>query len=67
MVPNWTEFLAQPLSEKEARSFQRHARTGRPLGDEAFVGKLEKKLKRTLRANPVGRRPSTRKQDTPQD
>jgi putative transposase len=64
MVSNWTEFLAQPLSEKEARQFQRHARTGRPLGDEAFVGKLEKKLKRTLRANPVGRRPSTRKQDT---
>lgn len=53
MVENWENFLAE---EKEGplRDIRKHERTGRPLGTEGFVNKLELELGRTLKPNKPG-------------
>ena len=45
----WLAFLAEGVSEEQAERFRRHERTGRPLGDEGFVTRLERVLGRVLR------------------
>jgi REP-associated tyrosine transposase len=53
MVGNWRDFLS--LSEEEEITlFQRHARSGRPLGNDAFVDRLEAGLDRLLRPQKRG-------------
>jgi len=48
MVSHWGEFLATGVKEAEERAFNRHERTGRPLGDGDFVKELERRLGRRL-------------------
>jgi putative transposase len=57
MIPNWQAFLDSALSEDELHSLRNHARTGRPLGGEAFLDRLEAQLDRNLRPKPPGRKP----------
>ena len=38
MVPDWNAFLNGAVPEAELRELRRHGRTGRPLGDETFLG-----------------------------
>ena len=45
---DWGEFLAGGLTEAEAGLLRRHERTGRPLGGESFVLRLEALLGRLL-------------------
>ena len=63
-VSNWRRFLASQDDADEAFALRGHLRTGRPLGDEAFVAGLEKALGRTLRrlkpGPPAGRKPKRR-------
>ena len=62
MVGDWREFLAQDVGKEEADSFRLHERTGRPLGDERFVTRVERLLGRQIRKRKPGRKPKeTRK------
>ena len=58
LVPDWKGFLQ--LSEKsEVKLLHRHERTGRPLGEDSFVAKLENQLKRSLRPKKPGPKKKT--------
>jgi len=55
LVPDWEEFLSSNASEKDAGKIRMHERTGRPLGDDTFLEKLEILLNRSLRKKKAGR------------
>ena len=57
LVPDWAAFLADGLDEEAAETLRRHARTGRPLGGEGFVKRLEKRLGRALVKHKPGPKP----------
>lgn len=48
IVNDWQALFRSGLSGKEKRMFQSHERTGRPLGNKAFLDKLEKMTDRIL-------------------
>ncbi|MEW5722437.1 MAG: transposase [Thermodesulfobacteriota bacterium] len=52
----WKEFLEGGLTPGEREVFQRHLRTGRPLGDGNFVSHLEELLSRFLKKKKPGPR-----------
>jgi putative transposase len=60
MVPNWRGFLARVLKEEDVKLLRSHEQTGRPLGDEAFLATLERKLGRVLRRQKPGPKPEAR-------
>ncbi|MCB2156347.1 hypothetical protein KQI84_15850 [bacterium] len=51
---DWAGWLAGIPSE-DAEELRRHTRTGRPLGDEGFVRRLERLLGRSLAPKKPGR------------
>lgn len=51
----WRRELGEGLSEEEVARIRLRTRTGRPLGSDGFVSKLETLLGRRVRALPVGR------------
>ena len=51
-----SEFFRKSVDFVSAEKLPRHERTGRPLGSENFVVKLEKILDRTLRPKKPGRK-----------
>jgi len=55
--PNWAGYLAQNHSKEMLDSIRKHARTGRPLGDENFIEKLESLTGRSLKPQKPGRKP----------
>jgi len=57
MVGDWCGFLHSALPEEELRDLRRHSRTGRPLGDETFVGRLEEMVGRILKPQKRGPKP----------
>ena len=38
MAPNWRRLLTSAIREEELKALRAHERTGRPLGDENFLG-----------------------------
>ena len=58
LVNSWRELLCSAVSEEELRQFRAHERAGRPLGDEDFVKRLERKFGRVLQRRKPGRRRS---------
>lgn len=56
MVDDWGEFLAGGIDSEETKLMRRHERTGRPLGDDAFMSRLESALGRVLRPQKPGRK-----------
>ena len=54
MVPDWRELLASGLDEEEITLLRLHERTGRPLGDEEFIVRLEQRTGRILRKKKPG-------------
>ena len=54
LVPNWRGFLARVIREEDIKVLRAHERTGRPLGDEAFLAALEQNLGRVLRRQKPG-------------
>lgn len=53
---DWKQALGQKLDRREIdASLGRCCRTGRPLGTDSFISKLEVRLGRRLRSLPVGR------------
>ena len=53
-IGDWEQYLALDVEEAELVRLRRHARTGRPLGNEAFVHRLEEALGRLLRKRKPG-------------
>jgi putative transposase len=53
-VREWQAFLAMDVKAEEANQFRRHAKTGRPLGTDAFIGHVEGLLGRILRPRKPG-------------
>ena len=53
LVGDWKTFLTLS-SQEEIELFHRHERTGRPLGSEKFITRMERKLGRTLRPQKPG-------------
>lgn len=60
LVGDWGEFLSRPVEAQSVAMLQAHERTGRPLGSDGFVAKLERRLHRILRPRRPGRKPSKR-------
>jgi len=56
-VDDWRSFLGKPLTEDERELIRAHESTGRPLGSSVFVGRLEKRLGRTLARQKPGPKP----------
>jgi len=56
-IDNWAEYLKRPDDELMIRAFGRHAKTGRPLGDDSFLLDLEKLTGKVLRKRKPGPKP----------
>ena len=52
-ISDWSEFL-QVTSESQNRELEHHLKTGRPLGDDEFVNRLEMSLGRILHKSKTG-------------
>lgn len=55
-IADWTHYLQADAGSSELDAIRQHARTGRPLGGNAFVRHLEKLTGRRLRKGRPGRR-----------
>lgn len=51
---DWKTLLSVPTDEERYDSFRRHEQTGRPLGDESFITRVESKVQRVLRKQKTG-------------
>lgn len=58
-IPDWRDFLGAGMDEAEAGTVERHIGTGRPLGSDAFVRRLERRVGRALKPARRGRKPRT--------
>ena len=56
----WRKELSEGLTEEEISRIRVRTHTGRPLGGDAFLSKLETVLGRRVRPLPVGRPPKSR-------
>jgi putative transposase len=59
-VKDWREYLTEPLEAEEEQLWRRHERTGRPLGEPAFLDRIERLLGRIVR--PAKRGPKPKRQ-----
>lgn len=59
-VKDWGDLLKERNSASEEKRLELHMRTGRPLGGDDFVQRLEKTLGRILRPRRRGRPPRSR-------
>jgi putative transposase len=57
-VGNWQPYLRGGGSDETLHRLRQHARTGRPLGNDAFVASLESITGRSLRPKKPGRKPN---------
>jgi putative transposase len=57
LAPDWRAFLRGGLSEDEHRAIRAAERTGRPLGSDRFIARLEKRLGRSLARQKPGPKP----------
>lgn len=57
MIGDWRAFLDSALSEKELNELRGHGRTGRPLGGESFLERLEAMVGRALKPQKRGPKP----------
>ena len=57
-VSDWRRYLGLEVPSKEAEVLRRHGRSGRPLGSDGFIERLERLTGRRLRPRKAGRRPN---------
>lgn len=55
-VANWQAFLDSDLDDTTIEAMRKHTKTGRPLGDDAFLDGLEQKVGKILRPLKRGRK-----------
>jgi putative transposase len=60
LVRDWTRYLADPDDEEVSAKFRRHEATGRPMGSDSFIARLEALVGRLLR--PQKRGPKSKKE-----
>ena len=60
MIDDWRAFLSVETGSRDEKLIKLHERTGRPLGEDSFVEKLEKILNIKLRKNKPGPKPKKR-------
>ena len=58
LAGDWRAFLRGGLAAADLKAIRAHERTGRPLGSEAFLERLEARLGRTLKKRRAGRKPA---------
>ena len=58
---DWGEFLSSARAEKDTEVLRKHERTGRPLGGEKFIDRLEVTLGMSLKPQKPGRKPKDSK------
>ncbi len=51
---SWEDFLSLDAHEQEIALFRKHERTGRPLGSDSFIGRVEHLLCRKLKPQKPG-------------
>lgn len=56
MVGRWRDVLLSGVSGEELEGIRRHEKTGRPLGEDGVVGRLEEALGRILQRQKPGRK-----------
>lgn len=54
MIGDWSGFLNRAVPEEELKDLRRHSRTGRPLGSESFLERLEAMVGRVLKPQKRG-------------
>jgi len=54
IVGDWSALLSSGLDGDDYETLRRHERTGRPLGDDAFIERLETELGRCLKKGKPG-------------
>ena len=59
-IADWLSFLAEGLSDEEAESIRSHLASGKVLGSETFLARIEACVGRRLRPRPSGRPASTK-------
>ncbi len=52
---DWSKYLMDKENEETINDIRENTLTGRPCGDDVFIGKIEKKLGRSLKAQKRGR------------
>ena len=60
LVPDWKGFLRGGLDAEDLDAIRAHERTGRPLGGERFVARLERRLGRPLKKARPGPKPKAK-------
>jgi len=50
----WKGFLREGIREEELKRIRRHVASGRPMGDDAFVDRVERMLNRVLKKRKPG-------------
>ncbi len=53
-ISDWTSYLREETSESDRNLFESHARTGRPLGNDEFIDRLEKMTGRSTKKEKPG-------------
>ncbi len=53
-INDWREYLSDESDDGKGALFVKHADTGRPLGDEKFIEKIERVTEKILRKNKPG-------------
>ncbi len=60
LVDDWGRFITGQIADRDVGLLRRHERTGRPLGAESFIDRLERTLSRSLRKQKPGPKPNRR-------
>ena len=56
LIEDWGSFLSGGIVKEDMEKLRLHERTGRPLGDEIFMERLEEMVGRILRRQKPGRK-----------
>ena len=60
MIGDWSALLNSAMREEDLSDIRHHTRTGRPLGDETFLARLEGMVGRALKPQKRGPKPKER-------
>jgi len=63
VINDWNALLGQGNSDKDVKLFKLHERTGRPLGSESFLNKLEAMLNKGLKKKKTGPKPKGKQEN----
>src|SRR5262249_37906713 len=61
MLPDWDRFLKSRPTDEEVFALKRHENTGRPLGSEAFLRRVEQSVGRMLHRQKPGPKPKKKR------